>query len=261
VSEARVNNHPEAFAHGYADCSSATAPREGEGEGACRRSREAQKNAVSDWLGRYRLLPVIALVAVTVVGSVLAVGTVHVKVLLCVAPLAILAGAWSIGRLGRGLGGDTGSCLAAVFSFRLTLLCRRCRCLQACCTCFQPATASTWIRALAPLGVPVSWLSLSLDPSASVAEALKWFCYGSMFCAGAAIAKWSEPTRRAEHRLRFRVASCPGGSRAPFCCPPNRCSACTRQFSGPATGIAPLMNSNNLAGYPEFGGLLRGSGW
>src|SRR5207253_733339 len=51
-----------------------------------------------------------------------------------------------------------------------------------------PANADVWERVLLPFGEPaLRWASLSLDPGASVVEALKWATYAAVFASAAAI--------------------------------------------------------------------------
>ncbi|MET0792080.1 MAG: O-antigen ligase family protein [Polyangiaceae bacterium] len=202
-------------------------------------------------MARYRLTPVIALVALAIIGSMLAVGTVHVAVLLCVAPVAIAAGAWAVGRVGRGVGAIPPP---AWIAFALSGY----SALQAVpipasvLRAVSPVAAEIWTRALQPLGAPSTWLSISLDPGASVVEALKWFCYGSMFCAGAAIA--SGQSRRVVPSIIFGSAFL-----AALLALTNRLISAESLFGlytpylHSSFGITPLININNFSGYLNLG--------
>lgn len=205
--------------------------------------------------------PMIAALAITLCGSVLAVGTVHVVVLLVVAPFAVAAGAWAILRVGRGVPGVPGP---ARIAFGLALYCV----LQAVplplslLRKISPASAVIWGRALSSLGIVARWQSLSLDPGASVVEALKWFCYGAVFCAGA----WTANTRsrRAVPAIVFASAFT-----AALVALVHRLASADSLYGlyVPAARsmfpIAPLINPNNFAGYLNLGafaglGLLMG---
>jgi hypothetical protein len=211
----------------------------------------AAKNQVTAWFARNRLIPVIVLMALAIGGSVLAAGTVHAQVLLCVAPLAIAAGGWAIGRVGRGLRAIPPP---AWIAFLLSAYCV----LQAIplpavlVRGLSPVAANVWVRALEPLGASSQWLSISLDPGASVVEALKWFCYGAMFCAGAAVA--SGQSRRVVPSIVFASALA-----AALVALVNRLIGADSLFGlytplvHPSFGIAPLINVNNFAGYLNLG--------
>ena len=218
-----------------------------------RRTTEArtQGSSLSVFVARYRLLPVIVLVAVTVVGSLLAVGTVHVAVLLWIAPLAIAAGVWTIATARRGLRAVPPP---AWIAFALSAY----SAMQALpipasgLRIVSPVTTEIWRRALAPLGASSNWLAISLDPGASIIEALKWYCYGSMFCAGAAIA--GGQSRRVVPGIVFGSAFL--GSLVALT---NRLVSADTLFglytpvARSTFGVTPLININNFAGYLNLG--------
>ena len=224
-------------------------------------SRDAQSKQSLAASRRSELLPVVVLLALTIVLSVLALGTVHVSVLLFVAPLAVASGGFAFRRerwdpsaipppawVAFGL-----SAYSAAQALPLPLPALR---------WLSPASASLWTSALASLGSPQSWASLSLDPAASVVEALKWFCYGAVFCAGAEIA--NAKSRRAVPGIVFGAALL-----AAIVTLAHRLAGAESLYglytplTLPRFAMAPLVNPNNFAGYLNLGafagiGLLMG---
>lgn len=121
--------------------------------------------------------------AVLVAGSALAVGTAHRTTLLIVALMALMGLGLTL-RWRRWIAVPAciwATCLAA---YQL---------LQACplplglLRTLSPTAAETWERALLPFGETPAWGSLSVDPGATLVEALKWVTYAAVFGLGASV--------------------------------------------------------------------------
>ncbi len=207
------------------------------------------------------LRPVIALLALTVVGSVLAVGTVHTVVLLCIAPFAVASGVWALVLNGRGFAGVPGPARVALALSTYSVAQALPIPLSVLRT-VSPASASLWTGALASLGESARWFSLSLDPAASLVEALKWSCYAAVFCAGAIIA--AAKSRRAVPAIVFGAAlSAALVTVAHRLLGAGSLYGIYTPYSNPTFALAPLLNPNNFAGYLNLGafaglGLLMG---
>jgi len=203
--------------------------------------------------------PLTVLLALTVGLSVLAVGSVHVEVLLVVCPLGIAAGVLALSRpslhplpvvwpalIAAAL---SGYCVLQALPLPVGLA-----------RLVSPQNTEIWQGALNLFepghGESRHWVSVSLDPGATWVEALKWACYASVFIAGARLAAERGLTRVAEivfgasllvtlvtlaHRL-LRAETLFGLYRP--------------VFASPSFGIAPLLNPNNLAGYLNLGAFV-----
>jgi tetratricopeptide (TPR) repeat protein len=116
----------------------------------------------------------------------------------------------------------------------------------------SPAGAATWSRALASIGASTSWLSLSLDPGASLLEAVKWFCYGCAFIAGAVVS--GAESRRVLPTVVFSSAVI-----AALVTLAHRLLEAESLFglytpsAHMSFAISPLINANNFAGYLNLG--------
>ncbi|MEO7329767.1 MAG: hypothetical protein ABI193_14400, partial [Minicystis sp.] len=132
------------------------------------------------------------LLALGVAGSALAVGSVHTGTLLLVALVVLSALALEIyaGLVTPGARRPSLSLPAGILG-ALALYCL----LQAVPLPFAllrvvaPANADVWARALLPFGEldPPRWASLSLDPGASLVEALRWATYTAVFVTATSI--------------------------------------------------------------------------
>ncbi len=198
----------------------------------------------------------LALLVVVLVGSVLAIGAVHTVVLVPVALLAMAAAIlavplWLAPKPDRSwtapglvfLALALWSAMQAV-PLPLGLLAK-----------IAPANADVWARSLLPLGEHPTWGSVSLDPGASLVEAVKWLTYACTFLAAATMAMRRGPafvlalvfgsaTLTAIVTLLHGMASAtkvfgiykPAGAFAP-------------------NHIGPLLNANTLAGYLTLGAI------
>ncbi len=133
--------------------------------------------------------PIAALVALTVTGSALAVGGVHVRVFALIAPFAFVAAALAL-RREQERKGSVSIALPAILATALaayTLL-QAVPLPMALLERLAPVNADIWARALLPFGeAGPRFASLSLDPGGTLVEALKWSSYAAIFTAAAAV--------------------------------------------------------------------------
>jgi len=215
-----------------------------------RRPRPRRRRATDRWdlIGE-------GLLVVVVLGSALAIGTVHVLALLAVSALA-LVGATLEGLALRRVPRPA-AVLAALGLFSAFQALR----LPAFWVQdMSPASANVWSRCLIPFGERAPpHFSLSLDASASVAEALKWLTYACVYImamrtrarrgsAWLALLLFGSATLVTLITLVHGVA--------------NLAQLYGIYQPGFAVGrwnVGPLLNSNNLAGYAILG-LFAGGG-
>ena len=188
--------------------------------------------------------------ALLVGGALLALGTVHLGSLLVVAAFASVAalrGAFSRST--------TGIALPYAVLVGLALVC----CLQAVPLPFavlervSPSAAPIWRHTLELLGDASSFASLSLDPGASLVEALKWLTYANAFAVAASLAR---------HRGAIPAAGIVFGSAIVAALltlghglvGANAVYGLYQpRFDVPPWQTGPLLNPNNLAGYLNLG--------
>lgn len=125
------------------------------------------------------------LLGALLLGSVLAIGTVHRLTLLGVAAIALAAVAVARAA-GRWAPGPAVLLALALASYSLLQsLPLPLEVLQT----LSPGSADTWARALLPFGEDVRWGSLSIDRGASLVEALKWITYAAVFGLSASVGR------------------------------------------------------------------------
>lgn len=118
----------------------------------------------------------------------------------------------------------------------------------------SPTAAQTWQAAYEAAGEPTpTWLTVSLDPGASIVEAFKWMLYAGTFVAAAAYARRQGPARIAlvvflSALVVAAVSLAHGlaGARLLY-------GFYKPSFEPPPFGLSPLLNPNNLAGYLNLG--------
>ena len=117
-----------------------------------------------------------------------------------------------------------------------------------------PANADVWARALLPLGeAPPRLASVSLDPGASIIQALQWATYAGVFFAASAVAA------RRGAAWGVAVVFCSALAAALTTLGHGLAGAThvfglyAPQFAAAPWHIGPLLNPNNLAGYLNLG--------
>lgn len=191
----------------------------------------------------------IALLSLLVAGSFLAVGTVHIQVLLVVAPFCVLTGAfalfveeaptkrqWLPALIIAGL---------AAYSWLQSIALP-----PALQNWLSPHAGQVWQEAFKLLGEsPTRWCSLSLDPAASRVEALKWFCYAAVFLAASSIAR----NKGCQPGVVIVVVSALVGGVLSVAHGLFEVDAWLTlyrpEMPRPVWAVSPLLNPNNFAGY------------
>ncbi len=200
-------------------------------------------------------VPLLVCLSIIVVGSVLAIGAVHLP---SVAIIAILALACFCLTLHDARQYPMPPVRPAWIFFALAGVCV----LQAVplpaglVRAIAPANADIWTRAMHPFGEgAASWLSLSLDPGATWGEALRWSSYGMVFTASAS---WAY-RRNARFGVTLVFLSAllaslvtlshglVGAERVFGLYEPS--------FKPSPWYLGPLLNPNNFAGYTNLGAL------
>jgi tetratricopeptide (TPR) repeat protein len=191
--------------------------------------------------------------------SLLAVGTVHVVTLLLIAPAALLAG-------GLALWTERHSALRfpapaiVLAALGVYSLIQSIPLPPAWVQVLSPVAARTWADAYALTGTDLGhYRSLSVDPSASRVEALKWLAYASIFVASARLAREKGGNRglaivvgaALTGGVLSVVHGLAGISEWFYVYKP--------QFAYPQWAPAPLLNPNNFAGYLNLA-LVSGMG-
>lgn len=195
------------------------------------------------------------LLGLSLVGSVLAIGAVHVPVLLVVAPFALLSGILAL-LSGAVPGGKVMGVAAVVAGLATVCLLQTVPIPMRILSHLAPANADVWARALLPFGGEAPRLAtLSLDPGATRVEALKWWSYAAVFVAAASFGARRGASRGALLILGsaaiLAVASIGHGlfnSTRVF-------GLYTPRFGGTGWAVSPLVNHNNRAGYLNLGAL------
>lgn len=200
---------------------------------------------------------VLGLVATSVIGSLMAIGTVHVPVLLIVASFTL-----AIPVLIVAFGLQTPTAKLFVPPAIVLMLLSAYSLLQAVpipmawLKVLSPGMADIWSRCLLPFGEPGPKLaSLSGDPGASLREALKWITYAAVFGSAAVLA--------ARRGLRWAVTLVFGAAvLASLTTIVHGLLGLHKvyglykpEFAHLRWGMGPLLNPNNLAGYLNLGAL------
>jgi tetratricopeptide (TPR) repeat protein len=192
-------------------------------------------------------LPVLALI---VCGSVLAVGAVHIPVLLV---LACAVFGWAFAARRVVLSGWNGAALVAVLLALYTAF-QAVPLPASLVSMIAPESGDIWARALRPLREsPPAWTPLSLDPGATCIEIVKWSIYAVVLAAAAGVARrhgvfggviliFGAAVLTALVTLAHGLV----GAEALF-------GTYTPRYAVPRWGIAPLLNPNNLSGYLNLG--------
>lgn len=195
--------------------------------------------------------PRFVLLATIVIGAALAAGSVHVPVLLGVAALALAS---CVALLFRG--GRIAARSPAIVLFGLGGYClfQAVPLPSAWVQVVSPAAADIWAHSLSPFGeAGPAWISVSLDPGASLVEALKWTTYGAVFILASSVARRDGAVPGSLLLMTSAVIvgvvtvchQMVGATRL--------YGLYTPTFKPQPWGLGPLLNPNNLAGYLNLG--------
>lgn len=195
--------------------------------------------------------------AALVLGSLMAIGTVHVPVLITVACVALVL---PVLVLSAGLETPKARLFAApVIVLGLLSAYSLAQALpmpMAWLKVLSPGAADIWSRALLPFGEPgPAFASLSADPGASLREALKWMVYAAVFGSAAVLAarrglRWAVVLVFGAAVLAALTTIAHGllGAHRVF-------GVYQPEYAHLRWSIGPLLNPNNLAGYLNLGAI------
>lgn len=195
-----------------------------------------------------------ALIAV-VVGSVLAIGTVHAPFMVAAAGLSAIALATATVVRRKRLRFVPGPALV-MFALALYCLFQLIPLPMSWLEVIAPANADVWARALQPFGDgPPNTAPISLDPGATWIEALRWFSYGAVFTAASTLATrrgstWGVGLVFVSALVAAVVTIGHGlvGTEKVF-------GIYEPAFRPQAWHVGPLLNPNNLSGYLNLGAM------
>ena len=195
------------------------------------------------------------LLVIVVIGSAIAIGTVHVPALLAISALALVGGtlgAMTFRRVPRPAIVLTALGLfSALQAIPLPAgLARR----------LSPTSAEVWLRCLVPFGEPgLGSFPLSLDAGASITEALKWLSYASVYAMATRVrsrrgSTWLASLLFSSAALVSLITLVHGVADLDVLY-----GVYQPNFAVGRWHVGPLLNSNNLAGYAILG-LFSGAG-
>ncbi|HEY4117524.1 MAG TPA: O-antigen ligase family protein, partial [Byssovorax sp.] len=226
------------------------------GDGARGRSSRgaARADRAPRVASRYEIVVACGL-GLTLLASSLGLGAVHTVVLLPVAAI-VIATACAAEVLAQRTGGArlpgvsllcfalAGYCLLQCVPLPLGLLER-----------IAPTNADIWRHALDPLDRTRSFAPISLDPGATVREALRWTMYGAAFFSARTLARLRGAPLGVG--LVFGAAALLAAvTLAHELVQATRVYGIyTPRFPVPVEHMGPLLNSNNLAGYLNLGAM------
>ena len=194
--------------------------------------------------------------AVIVVASVLAVGSVHLPVLVAVAALCALAAALVWTTHPERPPGARSLPLIVLVALSLYTALQAVPLPARWVGQLAPEAANVWRRSLLPFGGDAPrWTPVSLDPGASVVEAMKWFSYAAVFFVASRIAA------RRGAAWGVGVVFLAGVLAAMTTIAHGLLDATTvyglyrPRFAVAAWHVGPLLNPNNLAGYLNLSAL------
>ncbi len=204
-------------------------------------AKESSRSPLPPWA-----LPVA--LAILVIGSIAAVGSVTVGAIVVFAGVAVAVGGLALLEVRARNRVPSSKPLLVLVGLgvfcALQALPLPISWLQA----ISPTAADIWSRSLLPIGETVSAGSVSLSPGASLIEAVKWLSYALTFFAAGHLAR----TRSSGIAVAFVAAS---GLFVAISAIAHELLGATTLFgiyqprSTPARFVAPLLNANNLAGY------------
>jgi tetratricopeptide (TPR) repeat protein/type IV secretory pathway TrbD component len=192
-----------------------------------------------------------------VLGSVLAIGSVHVSSLLVVATASFATGVLALIVHRRDNGGwpvtlpAVGALLLALFTAAQAVP------LPASLVSWlAPANADVWARALSPLGLPgPAWHPISLDPGATWVEVLKALTYTALIVASSVVA-YRRGATFGVATVFFSALTLGGLTLAHGLADMTKVFGIYDPIHNFASwAIGPLLNANHLAGYLNLGAL------
>lgn len=204
-------------------------------------------------MGRHAAQRVWLGLGLLVVGSLLAVGTVHPPWILLFSASALTLGAYCLAQVGGDIRRVPPPAWILVGLAAFTTLQAVPLPLDWVCW-LSPHTGDVWQRSVTPLGLPPpAWASLSIDPGATLTEALKWLAYAAVFSVAALLARRQGTSPGALLVFAAAVA-------AALLTLGHAATAAERLYgvytpvaARPPWALAPLLNPNNLAGYLNLG--------
>jgi len=216
-----------------------------------RRKRDRARREPLRWASPQADAALGVVLGLVVLGSVLALGSVHLPVLVVVAAGALVAAGVAL-RGGAGWNVPAVVCLALSGYTVLQAVPLPARVVGR----IAPANLAIWQRSTALLREPVSnWIPISLDPSATWVESLKWGTYALVFVAAAALAQrrgalWGFGIVFASSVVAGLATVGHGllGATKVF-------GVYEPLFTPAPWHIGPLINPNNLSGYLTLGTL------
>lgn len=222
---------------------------------AGRRRRRLAARGSPNLLGRLFRRPeqiALILLALAVAGSALAVGGVHVVTLVCVGLVTAMSAGLALRELrlhqqGLPLGSVLMLALAGYSLLQSVPL------PTSAVRLVSPQGYEVWQGTLALLGKPSAWGSVSLDPRASLVEALKWATYAAVYATAVYLGR--------RGRMPAVLLMLFGTALAlALITLAHRAAGATRLYgvyqpvhANPYFALAPLLNPNNLAGYLNLG--------
>ena len=196
-----------------------------------------------------------ALLVVVVVGSALAIGSVHIPALLAVSAVALVAATLELLALRRV---PWPSAVLAAFGLFSAL--QAVALPAAWVKSVSPVSADIWLSSLVPFGDPaLQRIPVSLDPGASIAEALKWLTYASVCIMATRVrarrgSTWLALLLFGSAALITLITLVHGVADLDVLYGVYRPNFAVGRWS-----VGPLLNSNNLGGYAILG-LFSGAG-
>jgi len=212
-----------------------------------KRAQSTKRGPLDPWLE--------GLLLTIVVGSVLAIGTVHVPTLLVVGALSTIAGALAMLIYRKDMGSWPISLpVGGVFLLTVWTAMQAIPLPAGLVSFVAPNNADIWRHALDPLGEPgPAWHSISLDPGATWVEVLKGFTYLGVLLASTVVAFRRGATFgvgavfvSALAAGSFTIAHGMAGMTKVF-------GIYEPVYFSSPWQMGPLLNSNHLAGYLNLG--------
>ncbi|MEI9939908.1 MAG: O-antigen ligase family protein [Pseudomonadota bacterium] len=195
------------------------------------------------------------MLVVVVVGSALAIGTVHIPALLVVSAFALIGATLEASSLRRVPWPAVVLAVLGLFSALQAVPLP-----AAWVSGLSPVSAAVWLRSLVPFGeAALRRFPLSLDEGASVAEALKWLTYACVYIMAIHVrarrgSVWLALVLFGSASLVTLITLAHGVAELT-----QLYGVYEPNFTVGRWSLGPLLNSNNLAGYAILG-LFAGGG-